>query len=197
MAVKFNAVGYDGTMPVFWRGDAKVLPGGYGLLQNFPKGTRIARGTLLRIEYGTLTANVVKRAMVVAGGTTTAPRVTKNSYFQIGDLVMNIGGNAGIAITAIDKSNAGYDEITLASDLAAAVANAHLVEASAATGATPKYVPNMVAGEMTEPLDGDTHDTVSAAYDAVVLLGYITDVPAEWRTGVALKENPNIIFVKQ
>ena len=198
MAIEFNKpVPYGGDMPVFWRGEAKILPGGYRLLQTFPKGTRIRGGTLLYIVPNTLTANVVKRAVVIAGGTASAPRVTKNSCFQVGDLVMEIGGNTGIAISAIDTSNSEYDVFTLASAITGLAANNHLVEASAAASATPKFVPNMVTGETTEPLDGADQDTISAAYDAVVLLGYTPAMPDEWLTGVALKNNPNIIFVKQ
>jgi len=197
MAIKQQIVPYNGDMPVFWRGEAKILPGGYKLLQAFPKGTRIRKGTLLRIEKGTLNANVVKRAQVVAGGTTTAPFVTKNSYFQVGDAVIDIAATAGVTITAIDTSNAEHDVITFDSALAGAIVDAHLVEASALSGATPKFVPNMVVGETTEPLDGEDHDTISAAYDAVMLLGYIVDVPAAWLNDVTLKNNPNIIFIKQ
>ena len=197
MAIEFKSVPYAGDMPVFWRGEARILPGGYKLLQTFPKGTRIRKGTLLSIVPGTLTANVVKRAVVIAGGTTTAPRVTKNSYFQVGDLVMDIIGNIGRAINAIDTSNTEYDVLTLASALTGIAADAQIVEATAATSAEPKFVPNMVVGETTEPLDGADQDTTSAAYDAVVLLGYVPAMPAAWLTGVALKNNPNIIFVKQ
>ena len=198
MAIEFKRTQYAGDTPVFWRGEAKILPGGFKLLQTFPKGTRIRRGTPLYIVPGTLTANVVKHAVVIAGGTTTAPRVTKNSYFQAGDLVMDITGNIGRAITAIDTTNSEYDVLTFASALTGVAADAHLVEASAATASEPKFVPNMVTGETTEPLDGADQDTISAAYDCVVLLGYATKLPAAWlNAGVGLKSNPKIIYVKQ
>ena len=44
MGVKFEGKSYAGNMPVFWRGEAKILPGGYKLLQTFPKGTVIPKG---------------------------------------------------------------------------------------------------------------------------------------------------------
>ena len=84
MGVKFEGKSYAGNMPVFWRGEAKILPGGYKLLQTFPKGTVIPKGTPLHIVIGTLTAAVSKYAKVVSGGTTTKPRVPKGTLFQRG-----------------------------------------------------------------------------------------------------------------
>ena len=199
MAIKFNETrAYDGSVPVIWRGEAKVCPGGFKLLQTFPKGTLIKRGALLRIEYGTLEANVVKRAQVLPGGTTIAPFVTKNHYFQVGDIVMNVNGATGVAITKIETKDKQHDVLTFDDDLSTgANPGGQLVEATAKTGATPKFVPNTVVGETTRPLDGDDQDTVSAVYEACMLHGHIIDVPGVWLTGLTLKENPNIIFLKQ
>ena len=200
MAIKFNQpTRYEGSIPAFWRGDAKVAPAGYKILQTFPKGTLIRRGTLLSIVFGTLEANVVKRAQVIAGGTTIAPFVTKHHYFQVGDIVMNVNGTTGVTITAINTSDDEHDVLTFDVDLTTGASpGEHIVEATAAgASAAVKFIPNMVAGETTRPLDGDDHDTVSAVYDAVVLLGYVATVPDAWLTGVALKNNPNIIFLKQ
>ena len=148
MGVKFTPETKEGNMPVFWRGEAKILPGGYKLLQTFPKGTRIPRGTLVSIMPGTLTAGISKHAEVVTGGTTTKPRVKKGHLFQAADVVMKAGETTGVTISSIDASNADSD-------------------------------------------------TVSVAYDAVVLRGYVPDPPEAWLQGITLKNNPNIIFIKQ
>ena len=109
MGVKFEGKSYAGNMPVFWRGEAKILPGGYKLLQTFPKGTVIPKGTPLHIVIGTLTAAVSKYAKVVSGGTTTKPRVPKGTLFQINDIVMKEGETTGVTVSSIDTSNADYD----------------------------------------------------------------------------------------
>ena len=184
-------------MPVFWRGEAKILPGGYKLLQTFPKGTRIPRGTLVSIMPGTLTAGISKHAEVVTGGTTTKPRVKKGHLFQAADVVMKAGETTGVTISSIDASNADYDTITLSAAITGLAAGNILLEATATTSSEEKYVPNGVVGETTDPLNGDDSDTVSVAYDAVVLRGYVPDPPEAWLQGITLKNNPNIIFIKQ
>lgn len=197
MGVKFEGKSYAGNMPVFWRGEAKILPGGYKLLQTFPKGTVIPKGTPLHIVIGTLTAAVSKYAKVVSGGTPTDPRVPKGTLFQINDIVMKEGETTGVTVSSIDTSNANYDVLTLSSAISGLVADDVLIEATATSSSAAKYEPNAVVGEDTEPLSGGDQDTVSAAYDAVVLLGYTVQLPASWMQGICMKNNPNIIYVKQ
>lgn len=197
MGVKFTPETKEGNMPVFWRGEAKILPGGYKLLQTFPKGTRIPRGTLVSIMPGTLTAGISKHAEVVTGGTATKPRVKKGHLFQAADVVMKAGETTGVTISSIDASNADYDTITLSAAITGLAAGNILLEATATTSSGEKYVPNGVVGETTDPLNGDDSDTVSVAYDAVVLRGYVPDPPEAWLQGITLKNNPNIIFIKQ
>lgn len=197
MGVKFEGKSYSGNMPVFWRGEAKIFPGGYKLLQTFPKGTVIKKGTPLHIVSGTLTAAVSKNAKVISGGTTTKPRVPKGTLFQVNDVVMKIGETTGVTVSSIDSSNADYDVLALSAAITGLVADDTLIEATGTSDSAAKYEPNAVVGEDTEPLAGDDQDTVSAAYDAVILLGYVPDIPASWKQGLCLKNNPNIIYVKQ
>ena len=197
MGVKFEGKSYAGNMPVFWRGEAKILPGGYKLLQTFPKGTVIPKGTPSHIVIGTLTAAVSKYAKVVSGGTTIKPRVPKGTLFQINDIVMKEGETTGVTVSSIDTSNADYDVLTLSSAISGLAADDVLIEATATSSSAAKYEPNAVVGEDTEPLAGSDQDTVSAAYDAVVLLGYTVQLPASWMQGICMKNNPNIIYVKQ
>lgn len=197
MGVKFEGKSYAGNMPVFWRGEAKILPGGYKLLQTFPKGTIIPKGTPLHIVTGTLTAAVSKHAKVMAGGTTTKPRVPKGTLFQVNDVVMKAGETTGVTVSSIDTSNADYDVLTLSAAITGLAADDSLIEATATSSSEAKYEPNAVVGEDTEPLAGGDQDTVSAAYDAVVLLGYIAQLPDSWMQGICLKNNPNIIYIKQ
>lgn len=197
MGVKFEGKSYAGNMPVFWRGEAKILPGGYKLLQTFPKGTVIPKGTPLHIVIGTLTAAVSKYAKVVSAETSANPKVPKGTLFQINDIVMKEGETAGVTVSSIDTSNADYDVLTLSSAISGLTTDDVLIEATATSSSAAKYEPNAVVGEDTEPLAGSDQDTVSAAYDAVVLLGYTERLPASWMQGICMKNNPNIIYVKQ
>jgi L-asparagine transporter-like permease len=55
----------------------------------------------------------------------------------------------------------------------------------------------MVVGSVTE-FNGRGIPTIDAAFEAVVLTPALsTPVLAEWLNGVFLKNNPNIIFIKQ
>ena len=110
---------------------------------------------------------------------------------------MKEGETTGVTVSSIDTSNADYDVLTLSSAISGLAADDVLIEATATSSSVAKYEPNAVVGEDTEPLSGGDQDTVSAAYDAVVLLGYTVQLPASWMQGICMKNNPNIIYVKQ
>ena len=80
------------------------------------------------------TLSPVKSALVIAGGTTTAPRVDKKHLFIIGDTVY-VTGDA-VTINSIDTTNADYDVLTLSAACTGATAGAYL-EQSVAAGASP------------------------------------------------------------
>lgn len=80
-------------------------------------------------------------------------KVAKNHLFAVGDFV-TVGGDlqgASNAIAAIDKSNKGYDLITLAATIGAASKDAVLVAAK----------DGQDAGKATLPYDGETVLTMS------------------------------------
>lgn len=194
-------------MPTIWRGECKMLPGGFALSQSFVIGTVIFRGAPICVDFDTMTAAVCKTARVVSGGSTSAPRVSKCNYFQVGDRLMKVGkDDASPTITAIDSSNAGYDVLTLSAAISGLAANNVLVEASgyvaagtgtSAVSAAPLYEPNMILGADCV-FTGRGLPTLDAAYEAVVLYSNITSpILDDWKVGVSLKNNPNIIFIKQ
>ena len=118
-------------MPAFYQEKAAILPGDFALKQTFPDGTLIPRGTPIQVDLTNKEAGVVKVAKVVAGGTTTIPRVTKGQLFVVGDTLMKIGkADLSLTILAIDKSNASYDVITLSGALATLAAGDFLQECS-------------------------------------------------------------------
>jgi hypothetical protein len=121
--------------------------------------------------------------------------VVKGTLFQVGDIVMKEGETTGKTVNAVDRTNSEYDVITLNSALTGLAADDILVEATATTGSEQKYSPNAVV-ESTKEVKG-TDETVSATGKAVVLEGMVYPVPASFKTGLCLKDNPNILFIYQ
>lgn len=210
MAIDFKKTQLSGHTPEIWRGECKILPGGFKPVQNFPVGTVLHRGTPIYVDFEAMSAAVCKTAKVLAGGTTTAPRIAKGHYFVAGDVVMKLGvTDKSPIIKSIDTANAGYDVITFASAIAGLAEGDILVEASAAAAAegdneavpaAPLYTPNMVVGAVKE-FTGKGLPTIDAAYEAVVLYPSLNfPLLEDWLINpgkVCLKANPNILFIKQ
>ena len=200
MAIEFKKTAYSGRFPEIWRGECKMLPGGFKPLQSFSVGTVLRRATLLEVNFENMTAAVIKLADVLAGGTTKAVRVAKGHYFAVGDVVTKIGdGKSTPSISSIDTSNVDYDVLTLSAAYTGLTEGDTIVE-SAAVGsgdATSKYTPNMIVGADKE-FNGKGIPAIDAAYEAVVLYPSLSfTIPAEWLNGPCLKSNPNILFIKQ
>lgn len=118
-------------------------------------GGYLLKGAPLYLDYATKMAHVVKGATVIAGGTTTAPRVNKNHLFKVGDFGY-VSGDA-VTVSSIDTSNAAYDVITFSAANTGAAAGAVITHATAA-GATPtvKYTANCLLGNTTKMIAGET-----------------------------------------
>ena len=200
MAIEFKKTAYSGRFPEIWRGECKMLPGGFKPLQSFSVGTVLRRATLLEVNFENMTAAVVKLADVLAGGTTEAVRVAKGHYFAVGDVITKVGdGKSTPSISSIDTSNVDYDVLTL-SDAYTGLKKGDTIVESTAVGsgdATSKYTPNMIVGADKE-FNGKGIPAIDAAYEAVVLYPSLSfTIPTEWLNGPCLKSNPNILFVKQ
>ncbi len=211
MAIEFKKKAIPGKTPVIWRGECKILPGGFKPKQSFPVGTVLRRGLPIQVDFEDMSAAVCKVAKVLKGGTASAPRVEKGHYFSQGDVVMKDGvTDKSSAIKSIDTSNADYDVITLQSAISGLEENDTLMEASAYVAAdgenaevpaAPLYVPNMVIGHDLE-FKGTGIPTIDAAYEAMVLYNHVSyPIPADWlldaHKSPCLKSNPNIMFIKQ
>ena len=200
MAIEFKKTAFSGRFPEIWRGECKMLPGGFKPLQSFSVGTVLRRATLLEVNFENMTAAVIKLADVLAGGTTKAVRVAKGHYFAVGDVVTKIGdGKSTPSISSIDTSNVDYDVLTLSAAYTGLRAGDTIVESTTVESgdATPKYAPNMIVGADKE-FNGKGIPAIDAAYEAVVLYPSLSfTIPAEWLNGPCLKSNPNILFVKQ
>lgn len=210
MAIDFKKTQLSGHTPEIWRGECKILPGGFKPVQNFPVGTVLHRGTPIHVDFEAMSAAVCKTAKVLAGGTATAPRIAKGHYFVAGDVVMKLGvTDKSPIIKSIDTANAEYDVLTFASAIVGLAKGDILVEASAAAAAegdneavpaAPLYTPNMVVGAVKE-FTGKGLPTIDAAYEAVVLYPSLNfPLLEDWLINpgkVCLKANPNILFIKQ
>lgn len=187
MAITRNATQLKGSMPVFWRGECKTLPGDFKLKQTFANGTLIPKGTPIKLDFATMSCDVCATALVVAGGTTAAPRVAKGHILQVGD-TLYLGEN-NQKITAIDTSNADYDVLTLATALTGATAGAVL--------ANTNLVPNAVVESNKEYDLTRGFNGVSAGYDVVVLRGAVQPIPETWLEGYCLVTNHSIKYIYQ
>ena len=209
MAIEFNRTSLSGRTPEIWRGECKILPGGFKPLNTIATGTILRRGALLHIDFAQMGAGVVKVATVLEGSTTSKVRIAKLNYFAVGDLVTKLGdGKASPTILAIDTSNADYDVLTLSKAYSGLAKDDVIVEGTEYVAADadkkiaeslsePLYVPNAVVGADKE-FNGKGLPTIDAAFEAVVLYPSLNfTVPETWLNGFTLKSNPNILFIKQ
>ena len=111
--------------------------GGSSLLE----GTPIAKGSNDLYE-------VVKTAQVITNASqgATTIEVAKGHHFKVGDKIAFSSTNKGNAITAIDKSNAAKDVITLSALAGDITAGACGVETTSTTTYAPKYKACAVVG---------------------------------------------------
>lgn len=202
MAIEFKKTDYAGHFPEFWRGEAKILPGGFKPAQTPPTGTVLRKAVPLYVDFDNMTAAICKTATILTGGTTTKVRVPKGHYFAVGDTVSKHGdGTSAPTISAVDTSNTEYDVLNLSSGISGITAGDVIVESVMPSGegakAEPRYTPNMVCGS-EKHFDGKGLPTIDAAFEAVILTPSLAaPMLSEWITGVCLKNNPNIIYIKQ
>lgn len=195
MAIEFKQVTYAGETPVLWRGEAKVLPGGFALDGNFAVGAIIKRGTPIFVDFDTMKAKVAKVAKVLEGGSTTKPRVVKGSLIQVGDKVGKIGGSVAATVKSIVTTNVDYDVIELSTAVTGLEAGNFLHESENGSTAVVA-LPNMVAA--ADVVVGENGVVaVDAAYQTLVRKDVAYPVDPEWLNGVVLKANSNIIYIKQ
>ena len=166
MAIDFKKTQLSGHTPEIWRGECKILPGGFKPVQNFPVGTVLHRGTPIYVDFEAMSAAVCKTAKVLKGGTTTAPRVAKGHYFVAGDVVMKLGvTDKSPIIKSIDTANAEYDVLTFASAIAGLAEGDILILA----GSIPSSLPQTTYERLLARLEGHgVHTVVDATRDLLV-----------------------------
>lgn len=180
MSITFGTTKFPGRFPVFWRGEAKVLPGDFKLKQAFAEDFLIPKGTSLQLDFANKEATVVKVAHVVAGGTTSAPRVAKGTLYQGGETVMKVGKtDVTVTISSVNRTNADYDVLTLSGAVSTLAAGDYIVEASAVSGTAAEgtkgvYILTIgtkpAAGDKLS-LDGKEYEFAAAEGDSVFAVG--------------------------
>lgn len=108
---------------------------------------------VVRNDNGVYCALKTARVFETAAEAATSIKVAKNHLFAVGDFV-TVGGDlkgASDQISAIDKSNAGYDVITLAATIGGTAKGAVLVQAK----------DKQAAGSVVLPYDGEAVITMS------------------------------------
>lgn len=93
----------------------ETAQGGFTLNETvLPAGTIIPAGTVIGLDESTRMAKPLKGGVLQTGATNSATtyRVLKGSNLAVG-MSVNLTGGTARAITAIDKSNADYDELTV------------------------------------------------------------------------------------
>lgn len=191
MAIEFKKTKYSGHTPEIWRGECKILPGGFKLTQNFPVGTVIHRAIPVAVDFSAMSATVIKATTVLEGGTTKAVRVAKGHLFVAGDVVVKNGAaDATATVSSVDTSNTEYDVLNLSAAITGLTAGDVLV-------INGQPVPNMIVGAVLE-ITGKGLPTLDVAYEAVVLYPSLNlPILEDWLNGPCLKSNPNILFIKQ
>jgi hypothetical protein len=156
------------NIPV-WQGgtdDISLVQGGFALVTTgLPVGSLLRAGTPLAYDETARTATILKGGFLyaTAGATDTVYKLVKNSPFVVGDFIAlgAIGGKA-FAITAIDTTNAAYDNVTVGTTIGAGNAG-DAVWQSTATGATASALPAGLNGLLYE----DTFTAVGISVSAV------------------------------
>ncbi len=139
---------YDVSTGVRRRGPYKLDTTNLNTGDNLPSFIPISAN----LKYKT--CKVVRNVKVVEAYTSggTSLKIKKGSYAYAGMFLGN--GTKGTTVSAINKSNSSYDELTVADFGANIAKDTVLFEASAAGGTTPKNVANSALYESRRVEDG-------------------------------------------
>ena len=159
MAIVFEKTKVKGGFPIFWRGEFAVLPGDFKLKGTYPEGTKIPKGTPIKLDFDNMECSICKSARVLSGGTTTAPHVKKGSMLQVGDAVKV--GESNSTVKSIDTKNADYDVITFAAAVTGATEGVDVL--------SDDNLPDAVVETDMVYSANNGFQTVSAGYAGIIL----------------------------
>lgn len=131
MAIEFKKTSIKGHTPEIWRGECKMLPGGFKPKNNIPVGSVVNRGVPVEVNFSEMSAAVIKIASVLSGGTTSKPRIAKGHLFAVGDVIAKVGKeDKSVTISSIDTGNADYDVLNLSAAITGLSNGDAIVEAT-------------------------------------------------------------------
>jgi hypothetical protein len=180
MGLKFKKTETFGDIPVYQQ-THEVSQSGYTLdVAGLAAGSILPAGTVIIADDATRKAKALKTAKVVevAASDALVYKVAKGSQIAVGD---NIGfGLKGKAypVTAIDKSNANYDAVTVSTTLGAAAVDAPVFQSST-TGATNSALSGTPTGLLYEPTLVEANATITVVLRGTVYARRIPGVPAD------------------
>jgi hypothetical protein len=143
------------------------LSGGFNLvITNMAEGSVIPPLAPLSIDFATRKATVAKNVRIVdnAAAADTTLKIAKRSLAYVG-MIVGTGSN-GATVSAIDRTNGNYDELTLSAALGAAVSKGDILfEAAAGGGTTVKNKANFLNYAFTKVQPGATVTAVGRAFE--------------------------------
>ncbi len=139
---------YDISTGLRRRGNYVLDVAGLAVGSYVPSFTPIAAD--LKAKTAKIVVNVLVKENV--GATDTKVKIAKGSFVVMGTILGD--GTKGATITAIDKSKAEYDELTIDAAMGALKTGDVLFEAKAADGKEPKNVANSALYETHKVADG-------------------------------------------
>lgn len=189
--MKFTTTSYLSNPPVYdMKQGITTLPGGFLLvITGLQSLSILPAGSAFVADETARTATLLKSTLVYANATNVATtiQVTKGTQFAVGDNIGKADGAKSIDITAIDRTNAGYDIITVSATLGYALtAGDTLVQASNANASAVILKPN---GLLYNDVVVDTNSTVTLVTGAVAYKRRIPPIIA-----ASMAALPNVIF---
>lgn len=165
----------------------ETAQGGFTLDESvLPAGTVIPAGTAIGFDESTRKAKPLKGGVLQANATDAATtyKVLKGSNLAVG-MTVNLTGGTQRAITAIDKSNADYDEFTVGTTIGVAASAGAQVFVNDDGYTKAK---GLLMNDAEVPASGFT-ETVSVVIDGTVFSRRIAPISAAVKALM-----PNIIF---
>jgi hypothetical protein len=148
-------------------------------------GSYVPSFTPIAADLVAKTAKIVVNALVRgnAGASDVKVKIAKGSYVQVGTVLGT--GTKGATVQSIDKSNADYDELTLAAAFGVSVKSGDvLFEAKAADGKEPKNLANSALYE--------THKVIEGINNVALLQRAFEIEPEKLVTPFSVKDKANL-----
>lgn len=171
-----------------WQGDfIETVQGGFTLdAGNFKDGDIIKGGSPMGFDETTRKAQRVLTATLTADAAAdaTAYKVKKGHGLSVGKNVSAEKGGTAYDITAIDTSNADYDEITLSATLGSALTAGTALFESSATGATAGALAVTPKGLLYEDVKINGNTTVAIVDRGRVYANRIDVIPSDVKSAL-------------